>query len=56
MKDEITVEFQISQLYNKVTKKCGIHKNKERIVEIKRDAYLEQLKIRRDNGMIKIRI
>lgn len=31
-----------------------MHGNKECIMEIKRDVYLEQLKIRKDNGMIKI--
>ena len=31
-----------------------MHGNKECIMEVKRDVYLEQLKIRKDNGMIKI--
>lgn len=33
---------------------CQHTKTRSVTVEIKRDAYLEQLKIRKDNGMIKI--
>lgn len=33
---------------------CPHTKTRSITVEIKRDAYLEQLKIRKDNGMIKI--
>lgn len=33
---------------------CKFTKKGVELMEIKRDAYLEQLKIRKDNGMIKI--
>ena len=40
--------------YNAIIEKCVLHRNGECSLEIKRDYYLQQLILRKDNGMIKV--